>query len=139
MCKTVLASAVILALLSGCGDSTSPSYVIPQGNWAGSTFNGDQITFTVTDTTIDSLHASVICMFSTLTDTVNWHVYNISITDDHFFRAESLGTNPSYYMSIEGTFQSDSVSGTFVNNGTYDDGSGTETYTDSSSWQAGHL
>ncbi len=128
---------LILVLAAGCGDSTSPTPIIPQGSWSGITFNNDQISFTVTDSKIDSLQATVICMFTTLTDTVDWNVYNITITDNYFFSSESIGTNPRYYFSINGTFESDSVSGMFVNNGEYISG-GTETYQDSSSWHGGH-
>jgi len=124
--------------LSSCGDSTSPTPVINEGNWAGTTFDGDVLTFVVENGSVDSLQAIIICAFGTFTDTVTWHAYDLNISNNYFFTSESVGTSPSYFFSVGGTFDPpSSVSGLFVKIGAYANPDSTW-FSDSSSWEGSH-
>ncbi len=128
----------MVLVLSSCGDSTSPTPVINEGNWVGTTFDGDALTFVVGDGSVDSLQAIIICTFGTFTDTVTWHAYDLNISNNYFFTSESVGTSPSYFFSVGGTFDPpNNVSGMFVKIGAYANPDSTW-FSDSSSWEGSH-
>jgi len=132
-----LLSGMVL-VLSSCGDSTSPTPVINEGNWAGITYDDDAITFVVRDGSVDSLQAVIICVFGAFADTVTWNAYDVNINNNYFFTSESVGTSPSYFFSVGGTFNPpNNVSGMFVKIGAYANPDSIW-FSDSASWEGSH-